>query len=95
MADVISNKVADVTTTKLESETRKELWKTSTQPIKNYKSVNYGGEHLMDDIVDKDGDIGYIEHPVQGAAANVILKKKDKTPLKDFISIDNPMKGSS
>ena len=95
VSDVVSNKLASVTTTKLDSETRTQLWKTSTQPIKNFKSVNYGGDHLNDEIIERNGDTAYVEHPVTGSAANIVLMKGQAKKLNDFLNIQNPMKGDS
>jgi len=61
---------------KLDSETKDDLWKTSSISIKDMREVNYGNENMHDQMVERNGKIVYIEQPIEGAAVSIILKKK-------------------
>ena len=41
MTNIVENAISPVTTPKLESETKNDLWRTSTTPIKYMTEVNY------------------------------------------------------
>ena len=67
VTNIVENAISPVRTPKLESETKSDLWKTSTTSIKYMGEVNYvlklnkSPENINDEIIHKDGKIVYIE----------------------------------